>query len=264
MLMVISPAKSLDYETRIPSKKWSLPTLLEDSEQLISVMREKSPAQLQQLMGISESLAELNHERYLDWTLPFNVHNARPAVFAFAGDVYQGLDAYSLGERDFTHAQKTLRILSGLYGALRPLDLIQPYRLEMGTKLRTERGRNLVDFWGPTITNELNLAIENSPGNRVLVNLASQEYFASVDPRRLNVPIVSPVFLDMDRSGTPRVISFFAKRARGLMARWMIRERVTRLRDLTDFHEAGYRYAGEQSSSDRPVFVRSSAAIPLR
>lgn len=256
MLIVVSPAKSLDYESPLPTKKFSEPLLLERSAELVEVMAGKSPADLQRLMGISAGLAETNFERFQDWERPFTPDNARPAVLAFQGDVYLGMDAAATFDgRDYNHAQKVLRILSGLYGVLRPLDLMQPYRLEMGTKLANGHGRDLYAFWGDTITEYLNEAMEASPGTSALVNLASNEYFGAVRPDRLDAPVVTPVFLD-EKNGDYKVISFFAKRARGAMAGWMIRERITTRKGLAGFDGLGYRYDPERSSADRPVYVR--------
>ena len=256
MLIVVSPAKSLDYDSPLPTRKHSEPRLLDRSRELVGVMAQKSPAELKKMMSISESLAELNHERFQDWDTPFTPDHARPAVLAFSGDVYMGLDASSFTERDFTHAQKVLRILSGLYGVLRPLDLMQPYRLEMGSALTTKRGRDLYGFWGDTITDVLNADIAESPGSKTLVNLASNEYFAAVDASGIDARIVSPVFLDSKDGNEPRIMAFFAKRARGAMAGWIIRNRVKSPRALLDFELDGYRYSPDRSEPDRPVFVR--------
>lgn len=257
MLIVVSPAKSLDYESLLPTKKFSEPQLLDYSEELVRVMAKKSPDEISSLMSVSSALGELNFTRFQDWERPFTPENARPALLAFNGDVYTGLDAAnSFSERDFTHANKTLRILSGLYGVLRPLDLMQPYRLEMGTKLKTSRGQDLYSYWGDTITNSLNDAIKSSPGAQVLVNLASKEYFGSVNVGGIEAPIVSPVFLDAKGSAEPKIISFFAKRARGVMSAWIIQNRISSRRALVNFDEAGYHYDPVQSSADRPVFVR--------
>jgi cytoplasmic iron level regulating protein YaaA (DUF328/UPF0246 family) len=257
VLIVVSPAKSLDYESKLPTKKHSEPRMLDRSRELVAVMAEKSPRDLSKMMGISESLAELNHERFLDWETPFTPTNARPAVLAFSGDVYIGMDAGTFTERDFTHAQKVLRILSGLYGVLRPLDLMQPYRLEMGSTVKTTRGKDLYSFWGDTITEQLNADLAESPGARALINLASNEYFGAVDTDTLDARLVSPVFLDSKDGGEPKIISFFAKRARGSMAGWIIRNRVTSPKALLEFAEDGYRHDPERSTTDRPVFVRS-------
>ena len=256
MLIVVSPAKSLDYESPLPTGKHSEPRLLDHSRELVGVMAGKSPAEIGKMMGISESLAELNHERFQDWETPFTPDNARPALLAFSGDVYLGMDAGSFGERDFTEAQKVLRILSGLYGVLRPLDLMQPYRLEMGSVVATARGKDLYGFWGDTITDVLNADIAASPGANALVNLASNEYFGAVDATAIDARIVSPVFLDSKEGGEPRIVSFFAKRARGAMAGWIIRNRIRSPRALLDFDLDGYRHDRDRSEADRPVFVR--------
>ena len=257
MLIVVSPAKSLDYESPLPTKKFSEPELLDHSEKLVDVMAKKSPDEISSLMHVSPALGELNFARFQDWERPFTRDNARPALLAFNGDVYAGLDAAnSFSERDFTHAQKTLRILSGLYGVLRPLDLMQPYRLEMGTKLTTAAGSDLYDYWGTTITDSLNTAIDASPGAKVLVNLASNEYFGAVQTDLVEAPIVSPAFLDAKPGADPKIISFFAKRARGVMSAWIIKNRISSRRALIDFDGMGYNYDRERSTADRPVFVR--------
>jgi len=259
LLIVVSPAKSLDYESKVPTRKSSEPRMLDDAACLIEVMRTKSPDEVARLMSISEDLATLNVERYHDWEPPFTRRNARPALLAFAGDVYIGMDPRGrFDERDYTHAQKTLRILSGLYGLLRPLDLIQPYRLEMGTKVTNPRGRDLYEFWGNRITDALAEDLASSPGPEVLVNLASNEYFKAVRPKRLGARVVTPTFLDARDLDEPKIVSFFAKRARGALAGWIIRNRVRSIKALADFDELGYRFAPERSRPDRPVFVRRS------
>ena len=215
MLIVVSPAKSLDFESKLPTKKHSEPRMLDDAEELIEVMSEKSPTEISKMMSVSESLGELNHERFQDWERPFTTDNSRPAVLAFTGDVYMGMQADTFSERDFTHAQKTLRILSGLYGILRPLDLMQAYRLEMGSTVTTARGKDLYSFWGDTITNVINEDLAESPGSKALINLASNEYFNSVVASKLDGRLVSPVFLDSKDGAEPKIVSFFAKRARG-------------------------------------------------
>jgi cytoplasmic iron level regulating protein YaaA (DUF328/UPF0246 family) len=241
MLIVISPAKSLDFDSPLATRRHTEPELLDRSAELVEVMATRSPDEISELMHISPALGELNHERFLDWHRPFDLRNARQAVLAFAGDTYIGLDAANrFDTRDFTHASKVLRILSGLYGVLRPLDLIQPYRLEMGTQLRTERGHDLYEFWGSTITDTLNEALATSPGSNVLVNLASKEYFGAVRTDELVAPVVTPTFLDPDRSGELRTISFFAKRARGAMAGWIVANRVRSTRSLREFTELDY------------------------
>jgi cytoplasmic iron level regulating protein YaaA (DUF328/UPF0246 family) len=255
VLIVVSPAKSLDYESKLPTKKHSEPRLLDRSRELVDMMAKKSPRELSKMMSISESLGELNHERFLDWQTPFTPENARPSVLAFSGDVYMGMEAGTFSERDFTQAQKVLRILSGLYGVLRPLDLMQPYRLEMGSTVKTSKGK-LYSFWGDTITDQLNADMTESPGADALINLASNEYFGAVNTKKLESRLVSPVFLDSKDGAEPKIVSFFAKRARGAMTGWIIRNRVKSPRALLDFDEDGYRYDKERSQADRPVFVR--------
>ncbi|NLT29578.1 MAG: peroxide stress protein YaaA [Propionibacterium sp.] len=256
MLTLLSPAKSLDYESKLATRKHSEPRMLDQSRELIEVLRGKSVADLAGLMHISDELAALNAQRYVDFETPFTTDNARPAVLAFDGDVYQGMAATEFGERDFTEAQKTIRILSGLYGVLRPLDLMQPYRLEMGTKLATDRGTNLYQWWGNRVTEQLQADLAESPGAPVLVNLASDEYFSVVDADAFDT-VIAPRFEDTNARGKRSVVSFYAKRARGLMAAWLVRHRVRRAADLTDFAENGYRYLAGESTPERPVFVRS-------
>jgi uncharacterized protein len=257
VLIVVSPAKSLDYESPLATTTFTRPQMLQRSAELIDVMRTKSPAQVGALMSISPSLAQLNVDRYRDFELPFTKRNARQALLAFNGDVYDGMAARTtFTEDDFAYAQKSFRILSGLYGVLRPLDLMMPYRLEMGTRLATPKGHNLYDFWGDEITEALRLALKKSPGDRVLVNLASQEYFGAVRPAKLKAPVVSPAFLDRKGGGEPKIISFFAKKARGIMSSWLIRERITSLNDLPNFAGAGYAFDATRSTPERPVFIR--------
>lgn len=260
MLILLSPAKSLDYESPLPKVTPSQPRLLDESERLVEVMRTKSVADLARLAGISDELAALNAERWASFRTPFTSRNARPAVLAFNGDVYQGMDArHRFGTRDYTEAQKTVRILSGLYGVLRPLDLIQPYRLEMGSRLTTDRGRSLYDWWGPRITAVLHEDLAASPGARVVVNLASGEYFGAVRPDELDAPVVSPRFEDTDARGRRSVVSFFAKRARGELAAWLVLNRVRSASALTAFDGVGYRYDKASSTREVPVFVRAFA-----
>ena len=261
MLIVVSPAKALDFESPLPTRKFSEPAMIDRSRELVSVMRAKSPDELSEMMSISPSLGELNFERFQDWSPPFTPDNARPAVLAFNGDTYVGLDAAAtFGERDFTHAQKVLRILSGLHGVLRPLDLIQPYRLEMGSKVHTDRGGDLYAFWGGDVTDRLNADLAASPGSKVLVNLASNEYFSVVQPERLDGRVISPRFEDAKGDGDYKVVSFFAKRARGAMAGWIIRERVKSAKALVEFADLGYHHRPELSTPDEPVFRRRTDA----
>ncbi len=256
MLTVLSPAKSLDFDTKLPTKKHTEPRLVEQSAELIEVMREKSPADIATLMHISDELAHLNATRYREFDVDHTPANSRPAVFAFNGDVYQGMAAREFDARDLTEAQKTVRILSGLYGLLRPLDLIQPHRLEMGTRLATTRGRSLYDWWGTQVTDLLAEDLAASPGSPVLVNLASNEYGSAIDVRRLGHRVISPRFEDRDAKGRPRVVSFYAKRARGTMAAWLVRNRVRTASRIVEFDGDGYAYDKARSTKDQPVFVR--------
>lgn len=265
MLALLSPAKTLDLESRPTTRKRSEPRLLDQTEALVQVMRVKTPAEVASMMDISAELAELNVVRYADFSLPHTPRNARPAVLSFAGDVYQGMAAGErFDERDFTEAQKTVRILSGLYGVLRPLDLMQPYRLEMGVSLRTERGGSLYDWWGDRVSELLRADLADSPGAPVVVNLASQEYAKVVRPAVVGARVISPRFEDADPSGQYRVVGFFAKRARGMMAGWMVQQRVRTVGALRKFDEAGYRYDATRSTPDQPVFVRAHRPAAAR
>ena len=262
MLALLSPAKSLDYESPLPTKKHSEPRMLDQASELVDIMAKKTPAEIAKMMSISEGLAELNFERFQDWEAPFSPDNARPALLAFNGDVYLGMDAANtFGERDYTHAQKVLRILSGLYGVLRPLDLMQPYRLEMGSSVKNPKGKDLYSFWGPDITDRINADLAESPGAKVLVNLASNEYFGSIQPDRLDGRLVTPNFLDSKNGGPYKVVSFFAKRARGAMAGWIITERIKSAKGLLEFTGMGYRYDPERSTADTPVFIREDGGM---
>jgi cytoplasmic iron level regulating protein YaaA (DUF328/UPF0246 family) len=259
VLIVVSPAKALDFESPLATRKYSVPTMMDESRQLVSIMARQSPDDLSTMMSISPALAELNFERFQDWEPPTSPDPARPAILAFNGDTYIGLDApSSFGERDFTHAQKALRILSGLHGVLRPLDLIQPYRLEMGSKVEHGRGGDLYSFWGDKVTDRLNRDLEASPGPAVLVNAASVEYFGAVQPQRLEGRIITPKFLDAKGDDDYATIAFFAKRARGAMAGWMIRERIITAKAITEFDLDGYRYDPARSTRDEPAFTRRS------
>jgi cytoplasmic iron level regulating protein YaaA (DUF328/UPF0246 family) len=257
MLMVVSPAKDLDYQTPAPNVSATEPTLLAHSSELIKVCRKLKPLQLSQLMHISDKLAGLNAARFADWQLPFTAENAKPALFAFNGDVYQGLDAASLTAEQVQYAQQKLRILSGLYGVLKPLDLMQPYRLEMGTSLANKRGQNLYQFWGDIVTTELNQQLEqlNAP---MLLDLASQEYFKVVRPKLLARPVMKVQFRDF-KNGDYKIISFFAKKARGLMARYVITEQIDQPSGLKDFNLGGYQFNAAASSNSELVFLRRLA-----
>ncbi|WP_312180580.1 peroxide stress protein YaaA [Pantoea sp. CTOTU46764] len=254
MLMVISPAKTLDYESPLATQRFTQPALLEKSHQLIDVARDLSPAQISSLMGISDKLAHLNADRFNQWQPPFSLENARQAILAFKGDVYTGLQAETFSDNDFDFAQQHLRMLSGLYGLLRPLDLMQPYRLEMGIKLANPAGKDLYGFWGDLLTEKLNEAIAEQ-GDDVLINLASDEYFKAIKPKKLNAELIKPVFLD-EKNGKFKVISFYAKKARGLMSRYVIQNRLTKPAQLKKFDVDGYFLDGAESSENELVFKR--------
>ena len=249
MIVVLSPSKSMDME-QANHADFTQPQFPEQSQKLISTVRKLSKPELMEFMEISEKLAELNHQRFIDWKPPFSTANAKQALLAFTGDVYDGLNANTLKKRDITFAQNHLRILSGLYGLLKPLDLIQPYRLEMGRPLETRGAKNLYEFWKSAITEELN----QTKGD-LLINLASQEYFKAIDKRALNKHVIAPVFKD-EKKGTFKIISFFAKKARGTMARYIIENRVKDAAGLLDFAVNGYAYNAELSKPDSPVFTR--------
>lgn len=255
MLMVISPAKTLDFESPLATRQFTQPALLDESQRLIEIARRLTPAQIGSLMSISDKLALLNAERFNDWHPPFTPDNARQAILAFKGDVYTGLAAESLDKADFDFAQRHLRILSGLYGLLRPLDLMQAYRLEMGTRLENPAGKDLYAFWGEKLTTALNAALKDQD-EEVLINLASDEYFKALQPKKINARIIKPVFLD-EKNGKFKVISFYAKKARGLMSRYIIQQRLTDPAQLKQFDLDGYRFAAEESSEAEWVFKRN-------
>ncbi|WMC11057.1 peroxide stress protein YaaA [Oceanimonas pelagia] len=254
MLIVVSPAKTLDFDTPPVIADYTRPELLQHSAELIARARELTPAEIGKLMKISDKLAGLNAARFADWTPEFTPDNAKQALLAFKGDVYTGLDAETLSADDFAFAQAHLRMLSGLYGVLRPLDLMQPYRLEMGTRLDNARGKDLYAFWGNIITDALNQAMAEQ-GDNVLINLASNEYFKAVKPGQLEGQIVTPVFKDC-KNGQYKIISFYAKKARGMMARYIIENRLTEVSQLTGFDTAGYYFAESESSATELVFKR--------
>ena len=254
MLIVVSPAKTLDYESPLAIEKSTQPELTEYSKQLIEVCRKLSPADIASLMKVSDKIADLNVGRFQEWSETFSKDNSRQAILAFKGDVYTGLDAQSFDEQDFDYAQNHLRMLSGLYGVLRPLDLMQPYRLEMGTKLANDKGSNLYHFWGNTITESLNDTIAQQ-GEGTLVNLASNEYFKAVKTKNLTASVITPIFKDC-KNGQYKVISFFAKKARGMMARYIIKNRISDAAQLKNFDVAGYYFALEESTSSEFVFKR--------
>ena len=254
MLIVVSPAKTLDYESPLVTEKYTQPELVEYSKQLIDVCRKLTPADVASLMKVSDKIADLNVGRFQDWNEKFTTENARQAILAFKGDVYTGLDAQTLSDDDFDYAQKHLRMLSGLYGLLKPLDLMQPYRLEMGTKLANSKGSNLYQFRGNVITDKLNAAIADQ-GDNVLINLASNEYFKAVKPKLLDAQVVTPTFKDC-KNGQYKVISFYAKKARGMMARYIIENRIDSVAKLTNFDVAGYYFVEQESSPTELVFKR--------
>jgi cytoplasmic iron level regulating protein YaaA (DUF328/UPF0246 family) len=255
MLIVLSPAKSLDLDTPSPTTTTTLPEFARRAGQLIGVLRDLSPGQVGDLMHISDQLATLNVARYASWTLDHS--DGYPAAMAFNGDVYAGLDARSLTPAAIAFAQRHLRILSGLYGLLRPLDLMHPYRLEMGTKLATPVGKDLYAFWGETITQALNAQLATTK-SAALVNLASEEYFKSVKPKLLAAPIITPVFEDW-KNGKYKIISFYAKRARGMMARFVIENGITDVEQLKDFDVDGYAFVPAESTDRSWLFRRKLA-----
>lgn len=254
MLMVISPAKNLDYKTEPQTKLSSKPSMLKDSQVLIDELKRLSPQEVSALMGISDKLGVLNYDRYQTFTTPFTKKNAKPAALAFNGDVYAGLDAPNMSDEELSFAQEHLRILSGLYGLLRPLDLMQPYRLEMGTKFSNPRGANLYEFWGDEITKAINKQLKALDSN-TLINLASNEYFKSVDVGAVNARVMTPVFKDW-KTDKYKIISFYAKKARGLMSAYIIKNKITHADDLKGFDYEGYGYNKALSEGDELVFTR--------
>ena len=257
MLILVSPAKTLDYESELDVKDFSVAPLLSDSELLIKELQQKNPDDLSSLMGLSEKLSLLNFDRNMNWRRPTKPSDsARQAIFAFKGDVYQGLDASSLSKSEIKYANKNLCILSGLYGLLKPLDLMYPYRLEMGTKMKNNRGNNLYEFWDSKVTELLNdLAMDNR--SKAIVNLASVEYFSVLKTDQINLPIINPVFKDY-KNGQYKIVSFFAKKARGLMSRFIIQNKIKKSEDLMDFNLDGYRYSKKESKENSPVFLRKN------
>ncbi len=257
MLIVLSPAKNLDYDTPTPSRKHTKAALLDDAQTLAEQMKGLSPQKISSLMGISDKLGVLNYDRYQAWDLPFTAESARQAIFAFKGDVYVGLDAYAFDEADLQFAQNHLRILSGLYGVLKPLDWMQAYRLEMGTKLKNPRGADLYAFWGDKISKELNKALKKASSS-VVLNLASQEYFKSVAPAALQAEVVTPVFKDW-KNGKYKIISFFAKKARGRMSAYIIKNKITDVEQIKGFDWDGYSFDPASSSEQEWVFTRKAS-----
>jgi len=258
MLLVISPAKTLDFDSPPSVPHFTQSEFLSDSAELIDQLKTLSPSDVSSLMSISEKLGTLNSNRFIDWQLPFTETNSKQAVLAFKGDVYEGMAAQSMSEDDLTWANSHLRILSGLYGLLKPLDLIQPYRLEMGTKFNNQRGKNLYEFWGTQITDKINgeLAEQKMPA---LINLASNEYFKSVKTKQLNAAVITPVFKDW-KNDKYKIISFYAKKARGMMSAYIIKNRLESPSDIKQFDTAGYAFCPEQSTESEWVFLRKEAA----
>ena len=254
MLIIISPAKTLDFEKEPITKSFSQTDLYADSQLLIDQVRQIKAEELQKLMSISPKLADLNVERFLKWQLPFNLENAKQAILAFKGDVYTGINIDDFLEGELQQAQKKLRILSGLYGVLKPLDLIQAYRLEMGTKLGNNRGKNLYEFWGSKITDEINASLKDG-NHKHLINLASNEYFKSIQIKNIITPIITPIFKD-EKNGVLKVISFNAKKARGMMTRYIIKNKLENPDDMKLFNDVNYLYNQELSNESEFVFTR--------
>ena len=255
MLIVLSPAKSLDYKTPVKVKAPTLPEFVSESAKLIADLKKLAPHDVAKLMGLSDQLATLNVGRYRDWSKKFTEENSKPAIYAFDGDVYDGFDVKSLDAKSIQFAQDHIRILSGLYGALKPLDLMQPYRLEMGTSFKNARGKDLYAFWGGRVTDAIKKVLEKQK-KPVLLNLASEEYFKVLQPKEFDCPVIAPVFQDA-KDGKYKIISFYAKRARGLMARYVVENRITDPADLKGFNLDGYKYYAAESKVDKPVFRRA-------
>ena len=258
MLLLLSPAKKLNYSDPVTDVSHSQPQLLPETQMLIDRLKTLSPEEISSLMGLSEQLGFLNYQRFQDWHIPFNQDNARQAIFAFKGDVYQGLSAETFNKKDLVWAQDHIRIISGLYGLLRPLDLIQPYRLEMGTKFENLRGKDLYKFWGSTITDACNKQIKALGEKKLtpfLINLASNEYFKAITPKNLETSVITPIFKEK-RGKEYRVISFFAKRARGQIAAFATKNKLSNINDLKEFRDDDYRFNSELSSADKWVFTR--------
>ena len=254
MLAIISPAKTLDFVSPLATEKFTLPDFAKESQELIKTLRKYDPAAISNLMGISDKLAALNHERYRQWHADPDADAARPAILAFKGDVYMGLDAQSMQARDFTWAQKHLRVLSGLHGLLKPLDRIQPYRLEMGTKLKTKRGKSLYEFWNTKLAEQLREDL-NGHHDHTIVNLASNEYFKAVDKETLDKPVMEAKFLNI-KDGKTRNLMYYAKFGRGLMARWILQNRIDKANDLKNFDVENYKFDKSLSSEKELVFTR--------
>jgi cytoplasmic iron level regulating protein YaaA (DUF328/UPF0246 family) len=254
MIITLSPSKGQDFEQAAPTQTYSIPEQLKDSAELIVQLKNYSQDEIATIMSISENLSKLNHQRYLDFSTPFTPQNAKQALFAFKGDVYSGINTASMNQKDFEYAQDHLRILSGLYGCLRPLDLMQPYRLEMKTKLPSKRGDNLYQFWGESITELLNKALEQQK-EKVLVNLASNEYYKSVKPKDITGKIVNVAFKE-NKEGKSRIIAIYAKKARGMMTDFIIRNRIETVDGIKAFDYADYKFDESISKENLLVFSR--------
>lgn len=252
MKLVLSPAKSLDYDSKLPTTKTTDSCFLNESQRINTLLKKESPKQLSKLMKISDNLSQLNYDRNQEWTLPFTKDNARQAIYAFSGDVYRGLDAYSIDNNKLDKVQDTVRIISGLYGLLKPLDLIQPYRLEMGTKFPVGKNKNLYEFWRKQVTQALNDELED---DELFLNLASQEYFKAVDTKALKVPVINIKFQEL-KDGKYKTIAIFSKLARGLMTRYVIDTNAKTLEDVKGFSQDNYRYTEDLSSENELVFTR--------
>ena len=259
MLLLISPAKKLDFESIAPTDTYTMPDFLSEAQELISILRGYSVADIAKLMKLGDKLAQLNYDRYQHWHTPFHPQNAKQAVATFKGDVYTGMNINSFDAAQLAFTQEHLRILSGLYGLLRPLDLMQPYRLEMGTRLATSKGKNLYAFWGNTITDAINQHLARIKASYV-INLASNEYFSVVQPNRLHKPVITPVFKELrqDKNGQPqyRIISLLAKRARGMMSAYILKNQLQNIEDIKNFNQAGYQYQDSLSSQSQWIFTR--------
>ncbi len=255
MITIISPAKTLDMESQVTSKLSSFPDQLEKSQLLVNKLQKMKPTKLAELMGISPKLAQLNFDRYQQWHAPYNIEESKQAIFAFRGEVFTGIDIDSFSDADLEYTNEHLRILSGLYALLRPMDLIMAYRLEMGTKLKIGRKKNLYEFWGDRITNALNQTLAQS-NEDVLLNLASQEYFKSINTKKLEAKIITAEFKDL-QNGAYKVVSFFAKKARGLMAQFIMKNRISIAEEIKHFDKDGYFYNDHLSNEEKFVFTRA-------
>jgi uncharacterized protein len=255
MLTVLSPAKTLDFSIITKKIDSSIPVFIQEAESLIKILRKFEPVEISSLMGISAKLSDLNFERYLKWKKDHQIQNSKQAVFAFKGEVYNGLDIQSLSLKNIRFLNKNLRILSGLYGVLKPFDIIQEYRLEMGIKLYNSKGQNLYDFWGNKITQNMNKAVEESDGEKVLINLASNEYFKALKTKILKYPVINPVFKEY-KEGELKMITLYAKKARGLMARFIASENITKSQQLKMFNLGGYLFNNELSTTNQWAFTR--------